>query len=262
MKLKEKYGSWACVVGAAEGLGAAFSMQLAKNGFDLILVDKLATQLESTSKVIQGKHDVEVIRLIADLSVTNCLEPILEIMTEKHCRFMIYNAAYGPVKPFLSNSPTELDLYLNVNMATTLHLAHRFIQLNQSKQTGILLLSSLAGFRGTQYVVPYAATKAFLWNLAEGLHYEFKDSRLDVSVCCPGTIDTPNFRSTNPKLSFFAPKPMTPESVAKEALSHFGKKLFIIPGVSNKISHFILNRLLPRRWASSIHNYAMKKIYR
>jgi short-subunit dehydrogenase len=261
MKLNEKYGSWACVLGAAEGLGAAFSMQLAKHRFDLILVDKLASQLEATEKVIQEQHEVEIIRIIADLSETNCLEPILKIMTEKDCRFMIYNAAYGPVKPFLSNSKSELDFYLNVNMATTLHLVHRFIQLNKDKKAGILLLSSLAGFRGTQYVVPYAATKAFLWNLAEGLHYEFKDSLLDVTVCCPGTIDTPGFRSTNPKQSIFTPKPMTPEAVAKEALSHFGKKLFIIPGASNKISHFILNRILPRRWASSIHNYAMKKLY-
>ena len=146
-------------------------------------------------------------------------------------------------------------------MNTQIHLIHQFIKNVNDRAAGVLMVSSLAGWRGTQLVIPYAATKAFIWNMAEGLHYEFKNSNLDISVCCPGPTDTPGFQSTNPRLTFFSPKPRNPELVAKETLKKFGKKLFIIPGPSNKISHFILNRILPRKIASGIHNAAMKKIY-
>lgn len=259
--MKNKYGNWACVLGSAEGLGAAFSRQLAKKGYRLILIDKNPETLNKTTLSIRNEFNTEIIEVIADLNVKQSLDNIISVLAEKQCRFMIYNAAYGPVKPFLGNTESELNTYINVNVSSTLHLVYQFIKLNQKKITGIMLLSSLAGFRGTRFVVPYAATKAFLWNFGEGLHYEFKDKNLDVSICCPGTTDTPGFQSTKPKLMPFAPKPMDPDVVAKEALKYFGKRLFIIPGTGNKLTHLILNKILPRRWASSIHNNAMKKMY-
>jgi short-subunit dehydrogenase len=146
-------------------------------------------------------------------------------------------------------------------MESPILLIYELTGIYKDESLGILLVSSLAGFRGTQYVVPYAATKAWTWNLAEGLYYEFKDTGFDISVCCPGSTDTPNLRSTNPRKQWLAPKPMPPDIVAEEALHKFGKKLFIFPGLSNKISHFILNRILPRKIASDIHNITMKKMY-
>lgn len=261
MSLFEKYGNWACVAGAGEGLGAAFSTGLAQRGFNLILVDKDKLRLNDISDQLQKTYNIEIACLNLDLSERNCVDEISNALENKNCRFMVYNAAYGPVKPFLSNTPQELDLYLNVNMKTPLHLAHRFAYLKQKNQAGLLLISSLAGFRGTQFVIPYAASKAFTWNLAEGLYYEFKETLMDFSVCCPGPIDTPNYRSTNPRKTFVTPKSMKPELVAEEALHRFGKILFIIPGMSNKIAHFILNRILPRKISSAIHNAAMKKMY-
>lgn len=262
MSMKDKYGLWACVLGAAEGLGASFSTELARQGFHLITVDINKSELSKTCKRIRRNYQVETAELVLDLSDKRSAISIMEKIKELDCRFMIYNAAYGPVKPFLSNTPVELDLYQSINTTTTLRLVHQFIELHQNRPAGILLLSSLAGFRGTQFVVPYAATKAFLWNLAEGLYYEFRGKKLDISVCVAGATATPNFIATQPKKGLFSPKPMPPDQVAIEALKYFGKRLFIVPGLSNKFAHFLLNRVLPRSWASTIHNNTMKNMYR
>jgi len=261
MNLKGKYGQWACVAGAGEGLGLAFADALAKRGFNLIIIDKNQDLLDTAKASLESAYQIESVTLCHDLNDKESINPIMEAILKNQCCFLIYNAAFGPVKPFLSNTENELDLYLNVNVGTMLHIVHRFINLNERKQSGLLLLSSLAGFRGTQFVIPYAATKAFAWNFAEGLYYEFKDSLFDISVCCPGPIDTPNYISTNPRKTFLTPKSMSPKAVANEALDSFGKKLFIVPGFANKLAHFILNRVLPRKVASGIHNLAMKKIY-
>jgi len=259
--MTDKYGEWACILGAAEGLGASFAKTLAQKGFNLILVDINGENLTSTAEDLRGKYHIHTTELTADLNLRQSTDQILTEIKSHSCRMMVYNAAYGPVKPFLKNSPAELDRYLNVNIGSTLHLVHSFIHQNKSQKAGILLLSSLAGFRGTVYVVPYAATKAFLWNFAEGLYYEFKDHPLDISVCVAGATATPNFLLTRPKKTRLSPMPMDPDNVAEEAIRYFGKKLFIVPGLSNKISHFILNRLLPRKWASTILNSTMNKMY-
>ena len=256
-----RYGSWACVVGGAEGLGKAFAEKLANEGFNLIMVDVKKDLLENTSGQITEKYKVSCILIDQDLADERSVSVIFDTLKEKNCRFLVYNAAYGPVKHFLSNSEDELNLYLEVNIKSTVHLVYKMINLFRGQTHGILLLSSLAGFRGTQLVVPYAASKAYLWNLAEGLHYEYRDQGLDISVCCPGATDTPNYQSTGPLKIAGAVKPMSPEAVANEAIDKFGKRLFIVPGLFNKFIHFLFSRILPRRLASSIHNSSMKKLY-
>jgi short-subunit dehydrogenase len=257
----EMYGKWACIVGAAEGLGRAFAINMAQRQFNLILVDKNEQSLGATIQQLNEKYQVEVKAVLHDLNESASVDQVMAELKQTQCRILIYNASYGPVKAFLKNNTEEIERYINVNIRTTIGLIHQFLSIWPGQNKGIILLSSLAGFRGTQLAVPYAATKAYLWNLAEGLHYEFKDSGLKISVCVPGTIDTPNFRSTRPMVIAGAGKPMNPDRVAEVTLNKFGRKLFIIPGRRNQLIHLILNRLLPRSWAGILHNNGMKKMY-
>lgn len=256
-----RYGNWACVIGAAEGLGKAFAENLAGRGFNLVLVDKQEDALQDTADRLASKHSIECSTILINLNEEFASGLIFDEILTKKCRFMVYNASYGPVRPFLDNSEENLDQYFNVNIKRTVELVLRFIGHWQNQTNGILLLSSLAGLRGTQLVVPYAATKAYLLNFAEGLYYEFKDKGLDISVCVPGIVDTPNFRSTRPKKTRGSGKPMSPDAVAKEALYKFGRKLIIIPGTRNKLIHFLLSRILPRALANKLHNDGMRRMY-
>ena len=123
-------------------------------------------------------------------------------------------------------------------------------------------MSSLAGLWGTQLVIPYGATKAFDYNLAEGLHYELKDKNIDVMACCAGATDTPNYQSTRPRKRFFGPSVLKPHFVAEMALKKLGRKAIYIPGFANQITYFLLTRVLPRSISSRIMNRVMHKMYR
>ena len=249
------------VVGAAEGLGAAFAKNLAARGFNLILIDKLGNPLTNLAESLSATYGITCDCITQDLSLPKSDEVLFDAWKTHRCRLLVYNAAYGPVKPFLDNSDSELALYWQVNVQTTVSLVHKILAAGSTDPTGILLLSSMAGFRGTQFVIPYAGTKAFLWNFVEGCHYEFKDSPFTFGICCPGATATPNYLSTEPKKTSFSPKPRDPDKVAKEALKYFGRKIFIIPGWDNKMVHFLFTRLLPRRWATSLRNSTMKQMY-
>lgn len=66
----KKYGSWAMVTGATDGIGKAFAYQLAQKGLNLILVSRNSAKLKSVSKEIQANYPTTQIKTIAfDFSV-------------------------------------------------------------------------------------------------------------------------------------------------------------------------------------------------
>jgi short-subunit dehydrogenase len=262
-KFRQRYGDWALVAGAAEGLGAAYSRILGSWGMNVILVDVDNEKMQKTAREIESSFGVTTEKIHTDLSKVESTEFVMNKVSEVGCRLMIYNAAYGPVKGFLENTVEELDYYVDLNSRTPLHLIHKFLKSHPNgHRAGILIMSSLAGLWGTQLVVPYGATKAFDYNLAEGLHYELKDRNIDVMACCAGATDTPNYQSTRPKKNLFGPKVMVPQYVAEKALKKLGKRALYVPGFANQITYFLLTRIFPRTWSSELMNRVMYKMYR
>jgi hypothetical protein len=126
---------------------------------------------------------------------------------------------------------------------------------------GILLMASLAGLWGTRLVATYSGTKAFNLLLAEALSFELKPYPIDVGACCAGATATPGYLGTNPSQGFPGPSVMQPAKVASYALRNLGRKTIIIPGFSNRMSYFLLTRLLPRSLSVKIVNSVMSRTY-
>mgnify|MGYP000040865730 FL=1 len=262
-KFKNKYGSWAIVVGSAEGLGEAYTFALAKRKMNLILVDNQQEKLTTISKKIESDFGVETISINLDLKDENAVEKMGLKIKNVDCRLLIYNAAYSLVKPFLNHSEVELDNYIDINTRTQIKLVHQFskILIEKKQSGGILLMSSLAGLIGMQLVSSYAATKAFAWNLAEALHFELKPQKIDVMACIAGATATPAYLKTNPTYGFMKPLVMKPHEVAESALLKLGEKALFMPGFSNRLNYFILTRLLPRKMAASVANKTMLTMF-
>ena len=154
-KFKNKYGSWAIVVGSAEGLGEAYTIALAKRKMNLILVDNQQEKLTTISKKIESDFGVETISINLDLKDENAVEKMRLEIKNVDCRLLIYNAAYSLVKPFLNHSEVELDNYIDINTRTQIKLVHQFskILIEKKQSGGILLMSSLAGLIGMKLYV-------------------------------------------------------------------------------------------------------------
>ena len=261
--LKNKYGDWALLIGAAEGIGEAFSIQLASLGFNLIMLDKNKSTLLVLGEKLKTDFGIQVKSLHFDLvDPETSLKAINEIENLKS-RLLIYNAAFSLIKQFTQHSSEDLERYLQVNIASPLRLIHAFSSYLKAKNEGggILLMSSLAGLLGMQFIAPYAASKAFTWNLAEGLHHELKPFGIDVSACIAGATLSQTYINTKPKYGLIKPQLQDPKEVAKTALKQLGKRGFFISGFSNRINYFILTRILPRKMAGRIANRVIQKMY-
>lgn len=260
--LVSRYGKWALVAGAAEGIGAAFSTRLAGAGMNLILADINLHALDLLAVDLEKKYGIRTERIILDLSEENAVTKLVNKTREFDSRLMVYIPAFSKVGKFAEYSNTEIDHFLSLNLATPVRLVHSFLGNKKAgERYGIILMSSLAGMVGPALVAPYAATKAFAILLSESLFYELKDEMTDVLACCAGPTSTPTYWNSNPGRQSRLIGVMDPLDVAGYALKMLGKKPVCIAGWKNRLFYFILTRLLPRKVAGTLVSNSMKKIY-
>ncbi|MBW2212151.1 MAG: SDR family NAD(P)-dependent oxidoreductase [Deltaproteobacteria bacterium] len=97
----ERYGPWAVVAGASEGIGASFSQKLAGRGMNLVLVARRAAPLEELATQLRQKHGVEVKVQPLDVSSPDAVAAMSAATEGLDIGLMIYNAAYSPIGAFL-----------------------------------------------------------------------------------------------------------------------------------------------------------------
>lgn len=263
--MKNIYGSWCLVAGAAEGLGYAFSHVLAQRGLNLIMVDQQKDRLDSSARHLESSFGIQTNALHLDLASVDAVEVMMESIQETNCRLMIYNAAFSRIQKFMDNDPAMLGRYVQVNVLTPMQLAHAFCHLHSGKREhrkGILFMSSLAGSWGTQLLAPYGASKAFIHILAESLHHELKGEGVDVLACIAGAITTPAYLASLPQGEMKKGSAMDPHAVVEAGLRALGRRPYVITGFKNKLTYFLLTRVLPRRNSVGIMNRVVGKMYR
>jgi short-subunit dehydrogenase len=129
-----------------------------------------------------------------------------------------------------------------VNCRAPLLLAHRFgAPMLARGRGGVILMTSLSGVAGAGYVATYAATKAFDWLLAEGLHHEWKPRGVDVLAAVAGLTDTPHTYANGLRVDPAAA--MQPEDAVRDFLGALGRAPFHIAGETNRAAFAMLERL-------------------
>lgn len=58
-------GKWAVVTGATDGIGKAYAFELARKGFNIIIVSRTQSKLDETSKEIKEKHSTIDVKTIS-----------------------------------------------------------------------------------------------------------------------------------------------------------------------------------------------------
>ncbi len=248
---KSKYGQWAVVAGASEGLGAAFATALARRGHDLLLLARRRDVLTELGRDLEAKHRVTVHTLACDLADPRFADALQGASAGLDIGIAVYNAAYSFVGPLLDRPLEEALKVVDVNVRGPLRFVHALAPgMVERKRGAVVLMSSVAGFQGAPKLSAYAASKAFNIVLGESLWAELKPRGVDVVVSCAGAIRTPNYLRTSQKKE--APGTLSPEAVAETTLASLGSGPLVVPGAVNKIATFLLGRILTRGGVVSV----------
>ncbi|KPK15340.1 MAG: hypothetical protein AMJ62_09515 [Myxococcales bacterium SG8_38] len=260
----ERYGPWAVVAGASEGIGASFSRKLAARGLNLVLVARRADPLQKLAAELRSEHEVEAHVLSLDLGSADAVAGMSAATETLDVGLMVYNAAFSPIGTFLEIEVQEHLKAVDVNVLGPLRMTHYFgRRLVRRGRGGIILMSSMSGLQGTAMVANYAATKAYDAILAEGLWYELGQQGVDVLGCLAGATLTPSYQSSTDRIpSKGLARPMQPDEVTEQALRDLGKKPTGVSGRRNRAAYVLLSRLLPRRGAISMVSKETERMYR
>ncbi len=229
-----KYGRWALIAGASEGIGACLADELGARGLDLILIARNGPLLEEVAAGVRARHGVEVRPVVLDLTSPDVDDLIAAATDGLEVGLVVYNAgASDRTTTFLEN---ELDYSLKqikLDCVGPVTLARRFGPAMRDRgRGGIVLVASLACVAGSATLAVYSAVKAFQHNFAEGLWAELRPYGVD--VCCTplGMTYTPALQRMG--VEYDPQAQMSSEDVAREIVEHVGDGPVHVVGEHNR----------------------------
>lgn len=224
----EYYGPWALITGASNGIGRALARELAGQGYNLILQGRNSVRLNN----LQAELKVETSLISCDLSTRDGVQELINAIDSRDIGLAVLSAGFGSSGYFRETSLAEELNMVDVNIKAVLELSHYFTnRFSAQRRGGIILMSSLVAFQGVPYSANYAATKAYVQSLAEGLRREMKGHNVEVLAATPGPVASGFSQRAGMKMGFS----LSPEEVAPAILKALGKRGTVLPGLLSKV---------------------------
>ena len=183
----------AIVTGASSGIGYAFAQELAKRGYNLLIVSNVP-EIEDAAKKLKGEFSgVEVLPLQMDLGQQSSARELYEYAHahQLEVEVLVNNAGVYHDKDILDDSEGFTSLIMNLHMYTPAMLCYLFGQDMKQRGKGYILnVCSVTAKMAAQRLGTYGGTKAFLAHFTRALHIELRKYGVSVTNVSPGAVDT------------------------------------------------------------------------
>lgn len=242
MSTHGKYGPWAVITGASDGIGRAIAGRAAADGLNVVLAARSAGKLEDLAAELNRAHGVQARPVKVDLSRPAGAATLLHAIDDLDVGLAVLAAGFGTIGPLAEASTADELEMIAVNVTAVAELAQSFAaRMIERGGGGIVLFGSVLGWQGVPGQANYSATKAYVQALAEGLHGELKPQGVDVLCVAPGPVHTGFAARAGMTMKSAA----TPDVVADAAWSAVGHRVTVVPGLQAKFTTAAL-KALPR----------------
>jgi short-subunit dehydrogenase len=179
------------ITGAGSGLGRGMARALAAEGAAVAAIDRAAAPLEDLAKELAGKRFASAIADVTDRTATieavRCLEAKLG-PTDR----LIANAGIGKPTGMHQFSAADFAEIIQVNLIGVANSVEAVLPgMIERKRGHLVVVSSLASFRGLPLMSAYCASKAGVNSLFDSMAVELRPLGIACSSICPGWIRTP-----------------------------------------------------------------------
>ncbi|MGH3333352.1 MAG: SDR family oxidoreductase [Nocardioidaceae bacterium] len=188
-------GKTILITGASSGLGEEMARQFAERGYDLALCARRTDRLEALKTELEAKHPDQRFEVRA-LDVTDD-DQVFDVFRAFKVDFgridrVIVNAGLGKGAPLGTGRYDANKQTAMTNFVAALAQSEAAMEIFRAQDAGhLVMISSMSAVRGMPKAgTTYAATKAGVAHLAEGLRAELMGKPIKVSVIYPGYIKT------------------------------------------------------------------------
>jgi short-subunit dehydrogenase len=246
----------ALVTGASAGLGREFAIQLAKRGYDLVLVARDRDRLETLANELKSFGASSEV-LPADLTQDDDVGRIVERIDSRPLDVLVNNAGFGTVRSYARESREQQDAMIRVHVLAANRLAHAAVQGMVPRNRGAIInVSSIASWMTSPGNVNYSATKAWQRSFIESLALEMRGKGVYVQALCPGFTHTEfhargGMDMSHTRASWW----MTPDRVVTESLAALDRRrpIVVVPGTGYKLVAIALRFMPQWCWRRAIN---------
>jgi short-subunit dehydrogenase len=246
---RERYGPWAVVAGASEGVGRSFARALAAKGLSTLLIAN-GGPLEETAEEIRRDYGTECLAARIDLSSPAAFAEIRAAAGARDVGLYVANAGADPYADRFHDRAVGdwLDL-VRLNVMTTTEACHHFGgRMRGRGRGGLLIVNSGACYGGGGMLAIYTAVKGFQLNLAESLWSELRPYGVDVLTVVLGKTDTPAYHRLQARKGMPSdPKLASPDAVAETALARLPSGPVLNFGMADEEAGFLPESAADRR---------------
>ncbi|KZT36955.1 3-ketoacyl-CoA reductase [Sistotremastrum suecicum HHB10207 ss-3] len=215
-------GAWALITGATDGIGREFALQLAKAGFNILIVSRSADKLALVSSEIETKYGVQVKSQAIDFArpTEEDYTSLASLIAPLPVSVLVNNVgkSHALPTPFVDIDPQEITDIIRINIDATMRVTQIVVPgMIQRKKGLILSLGSFASLIPTPLLTPYSASKAFLRTFTAALSSELAPHGIRVHLLNTYYVTTPMSKIRHP-----SPLIPTPHSYVQSALSKIG----------------------------------------
>jgi len=261
----KKLGEWAVVTGATDGIGKAFAEQLAKLGFNIVLISRNPTKLDEVKKNLELVHGIEVLCQKVDFATkdTAVYEEIAGLLKNLNIGILVNNVGSSFEHPeyfvdyFERRGRQAIQDMINLNCLSVSMMTHVVLPLMVFRKRGAILnVSSASGLIPTPFLSVYSATKAYVDFFSKSVQMEYADSGVFIQSICPYFVAT---KMTGVK----RPNWMTPssESFVGQCLKTVGRRTFTMGCFSHSLM-YLVSSMLPASLLSFYITKTMKNMRR
>lgn len=244
---------YALITGASSGIGLEYARQLARVGYNIILVSNRAEENRFAAERIASEYGVRAEALYADLTTQGAARELYErvMAMDVEVSVLINNAGMLLFSTLRRTEPEAMERIIALHCTTPTLLCRLFAEDMVRRGRGhILLMSSITAWTPFPTISHYAATKAYLRSFAQSLWYELRERGVSVTAVFPSAVDTPfyNLEDGQRRVLRRVGLMLSAEEVARKAIrAMFAGKRRCLPGLLTKIEAAIC-WLLPA-WA-------------
>jgi acetoacetyl-CoA reductase/3-oxoacyl-[acyl-carrier protein] reductase len=188
-------GRIAMVTGAANGIGRASALRLAREGADLILIDGEAEPLLEAARAIEASGR-PALPIVADWTDAGAVRDAVTVARGRFERIdILFNnvgqSARERASEFHLSAEETWRFVIEVSLLTTMRATRLIVEEMRDRRSGrIVNMSTESAFYGDVGFVDYAAAKMGVVGFTRSLARELAPFHVNVNAVCPGAIRT------------------------------------------------------------------------